>query len=239
MPKPRVDAAPAFLLHAYPYRETSLIVEVFSRDHGRTALVARGARGNRSALRGLLMAFVPLELSWFGQGELRTLARAEWVGGQALLRGPALLCGYYLNELLMRLLAREDAHPALFELYRDTVAALSLGAAAEPLLRGFELGLLRELGYGLRLEVDARGERVEEGGRYGYIIEHGAVPLEAGAPDAGLVLSGAALLAMARGDFSAEATRAQAKALMRHLIDHHLAGAPLQSRRVFRELQEL
>src|SRR3954447_15614048 len=104
----RQESREAFVLHTYPYRETSLIVEAFTRSFGRVSLLARGARRPRSAMRGVLLAFQPLALSWFGKGELRTLARAEWVGGQPLLQGEALLCGFYLNELLLRLLPRED-----------------------------------------------------------------------------------------------------------------------------------
>src|SRR4051794_13373877 len=106
----RQESREAFVLHTYPYRETSLIVEALTRSFGRIALLARGARRPRSAMRGVLLSFQPLALSWFGKGELRTMARAEWLGGQPLLQGEALLCGFYLNELLLRLLPREDAH---------------------------------------------------------------------------------------------------------------------------------
>jgi DNA repair protein RecO (recombination protein O) len=107
----KVDGQPAFVLHAYPYSETSLIVDVFSRDHGRVALLARGARRPRSVLRGVLLAFQPLEVGWAGRGEVQTLIKAEWQGGQPLLAGKSLFCGYYLNELLMHLLPREDPMP--------------------------------------------------------------------------------------------------------------------------------
>ena len=103
MHRHKVDGQPAFVLHSYPFRETSLIVEVFSRDYGRVALLARGARRPRSALRGLLLAFQPLELAWAGKGEVQTLMKAEWQGGQPLLTGKALFCAYYLNELMMHL----------------------------------------------------------------------------------------------------------------------------------------
>ena len=106
----KVDGQPAFVLHAYPYSETSLIVDVFSRDFGRVALLARGARRPRSVLRGVLLAFQPLEIGWTGRGEVQTLMKAEWRGGQPLLAGKSLFCGYYLNELLIHLLPREDAH---------------------------------------------------------------------------------------------------------------------------------
>ena len=114
MHRNKVDGQPAFVLHTYAFRETSLIVEVFSRDFGRVALLARGARRPRSPMRGVLLAFQPLELAWAGRGEVQTLIRAEWQGGQPLLSGKALFCAYYLNELLMQLLPREDAHLRLF-----------------------------------------------------------------------------------------------------------------------------
>ena len=151
----RIDQQPGFVLHSYPYRETSLIVEVFSRDHGRIGLVAKGARRPMSQLRGVLMAFQPLLIDWSGGGEMKTLVRAEWQGGQPLLGGQALLCAYYLNELLMRLLPREDPHPTLYRAYGDALRALAAGEGQEVILRRFELALLQELGYGLLLETDA------------------------------------------------------------------------------------
>src|SRR6266404_4751619 len=132
-PTDRRDAQAAFVLHTYAYRETSLIVETFTADYGRVAMVARGAKRPRSETRGLLQAFQPLMLSWAGGGELKTLLKAEWAGGLPLPRGAALLCGFYLNELLLKLLAREDPHPALFRDYEDALAALSerTGAAEQ------------------------------------------------------------------------------------------------------------
>jgi DNA repair protein RecO (recombination protein O) len=106
----RQESREAFILHSYPYRETSLLLDVFARGFGRVSMVARAARSPRSVLRGVLLGFQPLALSWFGKGEVRTLARAEWIGGHSRLRGEALMCGFYLNELLIRLLPREDAH---------------------------------------------------------------------------------------------------------------------------------
>ena len=237
MSKSRIDHQPAFLLHAYPWRETSLIVDAFTRDHGRVALVARGARRPKSVLRGVLLGFVPLELSWFGQGELRTLVRAEWMGGQPLLAGQALMCGYYLNELLLRLSVRDDAHPVLFDLYREAVGRLAAGAALEPLLRGFEVGLLRELGVGVRLDADAdTGEPLDPERSYAVIIDRGVVS----GPVAGAVnLPGRVLNDIAAGVFQDARTLASAKTLMRHLINHQLGGKPLESRRVWKELQEL
>src|SRR5260221_3713193 len=129
-PTDRRDARAAFVLHTYAYRETSLIVETFTADYGRVAMVARGAKRPRSETRGLLQAFQPLVLSWSGGGELKTLLKAEWGGGLALPRGAALLCGFYLNELLLKLLAREDPHAALYRDYQEALQALGAGATA-------------------------------------------------------------------------------------------------------------
>src|SRR6187200_2060423 len=135
----RRDDQPAFVLHTYPYRETSVIVEALTAEFGRVAMVARGARRPRSELRGLLQAFQPLLLSWFGQVELKTLLKAEWRGGLPRLGGSALWCGFYLNELLLKLLAREDPHPRLFGAYRAALEGLAADAADHAgCLRRFE-----------------------------------------------------------------------------------------------------
>lgn len=247
-PKQRVEQQPAWMLHALPWRETSLIVEVFARDHGRVGLVAKGARRPYSQLRGVLMAFQPLLMDWSGGGEVKTLVRAEWQGGQPLLTGRALICGYYLNELLVRLTAREDPHPRLFAAYAEAVRALARGEPESPILRRFELALLQDLGYEAGLAEEAEsGAPVRPEGRYLYIIERGPVRLEAleeeGIDAAALgdqpLLSGQTLLDMAADDFSRAETLAQSKHLLRMLINHTLGGQPLQSRRVLKELQEL
>ncbi|MBI1907289.1 MAG: DNA repair protein RecO [Rhodocyclales bacterium] len=238
--KQRIDQQPGFVLHSYPWRETSLIVDVFSRDHGRVALVAKGARRPHSALRGVLMAFQPLLVGWSGGGEVKTLVRAEWQGGQPLLAGRALLYGYYLNELLVRLSAREDPHPALFDVYAGTLHALVRQADAASLLRGFELALLRELGYGAGLDCDAgSGVSVDPEASYVYIIERGPVRVESAADMPDHALSGRTLLDLSAGRFDRPETAAQGKRLLRMLINHYLGGQPLQSRRMLRELQEL
>lgn len=235
--RPKVDAQPAFVLHAYPYSETSLIVDVFSRDHGRVALMARGARRPRSVLRGLLQAFQPLELGWAGRGEVQTLIKAEWQGGQPLLAGKALFCGYYLNELLMHLLPREDAHARLFAVYAETLRRFADGAQ-ESDLRCFERALLQELGYGLTLETDAAGVAIDIHADYAYEIERGPVRLPAPGGSVQAV-SGRTLLDLAHEDFSDPRSLAEAKQLMRTLINHYTDGKTLASRRIFRELHEL
>lgn len=233
----RVDAQPAWVLHAYPFRETSLIVEVFSRDHGRVALLARGARRPRSALRGLLLAFQPLELGWAGKGEVQTLMKAEWVGGQPLLAGKALFCGYYLNELLLHLLPREDAHERLFAAYGETLRRFADGLR-EADLRRFEHALLAELGYGLTLTQDAEGRPIDPEANYAYEIERGATKL-AQAGNSALSVRGKTLLDLDREDFSDPRSLQEAKQLMRALMAHYLGGQPLETRKIFMELQEL
>ncbi|MEP6943347.1 MAG: DNA repair protein RecO [Betaproteobacteria bacterium] len=239
-PRERRDDQHGFVLHAYPYRETSLIVEALTETHGRVALVARGARRPRSELRGILQAFQPLMLSWAGSGELKTLMRAEWRGGLPLVGGSALLCGFYLNELLLKLLAREDPHPRLYRDYQDALARLASGAEQAPVLRQFELNLLAELGYALPLrhEVDT-GAPVDPVARYYYAFERGP-RLTVSEP--GLrypQVRGATLLALADLDFAEADAAAEAKRLMREVLDHYLEQRAVFSRRVVRDLRSL
>lgn len=236
-PRQRLDGQPAFLLHAYPFSETSLIIDVFTRSHGRLALLARGARRPRAALRCVLFAFQPLELGWFGGGEVKTLAKAEWVGGFPLLRGENLLLGYYLNELLLKLLPREDAHVQLYDAYAAAIMALSRGTTEAVELRRFEKALLAELGYGLTLLEDAHGRPVAATARYHYQVERGPVPADDSG--GGLLLSGKTLLDMASDDYDDPRTLGESKQLMRHLLTHHLNGQTLQTRRIFIELQDI
>lgn len=236
----RHDDQPAFVLHTWPYRETSLIVEAFTATHGRVAAVARGAKRPRSELRGLLQAFQPLLLSWFGHAELKTLARAEWRGGLPLVRGSALLCGFYLNELLLKLLPREDPHPALFSAYEATLAELAAGAEQAPLLRRFELGLLTEMGYAPQLARDAdSGAPVIPGQTYRYFFDRGPRLASRDPATGGPVVRGSTLLALADGRYPDAEAAAEAKRLMREVLDHHLEQRGIESRRVVQDLQAL
>ncbi len=234
----RVEQEPAFLLHAHPWRETSLVLDIFSRSHGRLPLVAKGARRPLSQLRGVLMSFQPLLASWSGRGEVRTLTGAEWAGGQALLTGAAMMCGYYANELITRLLPRDDAHPALFDAYAALLQALAAQAPQDLCLRRFELALLRELGYAPTFDHDEDGRPLQPTAHYLFIIERGPVLADAAHGDMSS-LSGRVLLDLAVGDLSNPDTLFQAKSLMRRLIAHLLGNQPLESRRIFMELQEL
>lgn len=237
--KNRLVDEPAFVLHSYPFRETSLLVEVFSRQHGRVPLVARGARRPKSAVRGLLMNFQPLSLSWFGKHEVRTLHSAEWQGGQPLLQGTALLCGFYLNELLLNLMVRDDPHESLFDYYQHTLQRLAHGADMASTLRCFEKHLLQELGYALLLDHEAGSERpIDDGVSYRYVVERGVVRDQTGIEE-GLPISGKTLLDMAADDYTDVQSARQGKQLMRMLLNHHLDGKQLHTRELIKDLTKL
>jgi DNA repair protein RecO (recombination protein O) len=244
----------AYVLHSYPYRETSLILQAWTEKHGRMGLVAKGARRPKSASRSLLVPFQPLVIDWFGRGELRTLKTAEPAAPATPLAGQALLSAFYLNELLLKLTTRDDPHENLFVAYDDAVTALRAlsraGTAAapgvagiEPVLRRFELALLRELGYALELarEAGTHAPIVAER-EYHYVLERGPVPV-AGGPEGerrdAVRLRGLTLLDLERGRFEDPDTIAQAKSLMRLLINHSLNGQELATRAMVRDLQAL
>ncbi len=234
----RVTGQPGFVLHSYPYKETSLIVDMFTRDFGRIGVVAKGAKRPLSKLRGVLQTFQPLSLSFSGKSELRTLIDAEWVGGMLPLERTALLCGFYLNELLVKLLARDDKHPALFDHYVSTLNQLAHGEPAPIVLRKFERALLKETGVAadLRRCTTTRAP-VEPGGDYVVDPEKGArIALR---DEVWPVVSGKTLLDMEGEDYSDPATQAQSKQLMRFLLAHHLNGAPLNTRQILIDLSQL
>lgn len=231
-PEHRIDQQPGFVLHSYPWRETSLILEVFTRDHGRVALVARGAKRPTSQFRGLLSPFCPLAVSWSGKGEVKTLVRLEWLGGMVPLRGEALLSAFYVNELLVRLLARGDAHESLFGAYVEALRVLALeGVAHEAGLRGFELDLLADIGYGLPAEFEDEAHVL----RSGQLLP---VSL-AGASSEDLVVPASTLSAMAQKEFSDPRVAAEAKTVLRALIRYHLGERPLNTRRILHDLKSL
>jgi DNA repair protein RecO (recombination protein O) len=234
--KKRADHEPGYVLHTYPYKETSLIVEAFTRRHGRVALLARGARRPRSAMRGVLLAFHPLRLGWSGSAELATLVSAEWGGGLQPLAGRGLMCGFYLNELILRLLPREDAHETLFDAYGQALARLSAGEAFPAVLRSFEKRLLAELGYAPVFDRDATtGAPIEPASSYVYEPDRG--PVRASHGD--LLISGRTLLDLAADDYTRSETRDEARYLMRALIGQRLHGQVLHTRSVLMELNEL
>ncbi len=237
----RIECQPAYILHTRPYRNTSLIIEVFSRDYGRVGLVARGVRSARSRRSSQLLPFKRLLLSWQGRGELKTLTATDVEGRPCWLSGNALISGLYSNELIIRLLQRDDPHPVLLQYYEDFLAALnrlqlaefSARAEMELILRRFEKNLLQELGYGLSLEQDARsGLAIDASYRYHYFFDEGPVRCLQVSSNS-FTVSGATLLALARDEVLGDDARREAKYLMRHALAQHLDGKPLNSRRLF------
>lgn len=236
----RQEAQPVYVLHTYPFKETSLVVELFTHDFGRVAAVAKGARRPRSAMRGMLQSFQPLLSAWSGKSELRNLHSLEWGEGLLLLQGEALMCGFYLNELLLRLLPREDAHETLFDYYGQALRTLALGKDLATTLRRFELKLLQEMGYAVPLEQDEHEAAIEASRAYCYLAERGGCsPSAQGVQKNGLQLSGKTLLDMARDDYSDPQTQQQSKQLMRTLLAHYLDDKPLHTRQLLIDLQGL
>jgi DNA repair protein RecO (recombination protein O) len=228
----RVDLEPAYVLHARSYRETSTIIEVFTPGSGRIGLVARGSRRPRSPLRGLLNPFQALRLSWSGRGDLATLRHAEPGGDATQLPTAVILSGFYVNELLLRLVHRHDPHAALFGHYSSLIAGLSAGGPVETLLRTFELELLREIGFELNLERDAISqEPLREDQYYEFRVEQGAVPVQGDETDR-MCFTGAELLTIAQGNFDDANCLVSAKRLLRMVLDYHVGDKGLKTRRV-------
>ena len=237
MSKRRIDHEPGYVLHTYPYKETSVIVEAFTRRFGRVALLARGARRPRSAMRGVLLSFHPLRFSWSGSADLANLRDAEWAGGVPLLGGRGLMCGFYVNELLLRLLPRDDPHESLFDVYAGALAGLA-SQEVSAVLRDFEKRLLAELGYAPLLETDAASHPIDPERLYSYEPDRGPVPAN-GSRAGQVVVSGRTLLDVAAGDYARAETRDEARILMRVLIGERLHGQSLHTRSILMELNEL
>jgi DNA repair protein RecO (recombination protein O) len=229
-----VSLEPAWILHRYPYRDSSLLLEIFSGAHGRLGLVARGARAQRSRWRGQLQGFTPLALSWSQRGELGTLTGLEARGPALPATGRLLLSACYLNELILRLVSRHDPHPRLFAAYEQALAELA--GNEEPALRRFEKCLLQELGYGLLLDREAdNGLPVRADDVYLYRLESGPVRCD-NEPGDGLVLGGATLLALAADRLEDLQACREARPLLRAALALYLGGRPLRTREVMRQL---
>ena len=174
----RVQQQAAFILHHRPFRDSSQILDVISREHGKLALVARGSRAARSKLKGILRPFLPLNLSWVQRSDMGTLTGAESAGEPLSLAGDALMAGYYVNELLINFLHRHDPQPEIFDLYQQTLRELRAGKAIAAALRHFEIQLLELIGYALNLQYEAGSEQpLQPAGFYEYRVEQGPVPV--------------------------------------------------------------
>jgi DNA repair protein RecO (recombination protein O) len=234
----RIEQQPGFVLHARPWRETSLLIELLSRDHGRVGLVARGVRNPRSRLpRSALQPLTPLLVGWSGSGELATLIGAEAAGAPFPLTGESLLCALYINELVARLVPRNDPHAEVFDTYLAALTRLADADAPAWTLRRFERDLLAQLGYAAVLDSEADGATPLEPQRhYAYRLDAGPVPWHSASD--GLRLRGSALLAMAQDrQPDAEDLRALRR-LMRALITQHLGGRGLQAWSLFQPNNE-
>jgi len=224
---------PAYILHSRSYRETSLILDVLTEDHGKVALIAKGVRNKKSTTAALLQPFMSLLVSYVGKSELRNLTHVELKPPVTGLKGKSLYCGFYLNELLNHFLQTNDPCP---EIYQDYYQCLNLlqnsSVNIESVLRLFELSLLESLGYGLQLVYDFQQEKpIEAEKKYHYIPDQGPVAAENG------YFSGMTLKALQAKNLENKQSLAEAKQLMRQVIDFHLQGHPLKSRSLIRAVQ--
>jgi len=235
----RVQQQPAFILHHRPFRDTSQILDVVSRDHGKLSIVARGSRGARSRLKGILRPFMPLSVSWVIKSDLGTLTGAEVRGAPLSLSGDALLSGYYVNELILHFLHRHDPQPETFDAYVHTIQALAAaGDEVAPCLRQFEIELLRQVGYALNLDYEYGSQNdLEEEQHYEYRAEQGLVAV--GRTEGPLVFNGRILAAIREQRFAEPDVLHAANRLLREVISFHLGGKELKSRKVLQAMRRL
>jgi len=235
-----VNTQIAYILHQRAYRESSSILDVFTREYGRISLMARGCRGKRSKIAGSLMLFSPLLISWQGRGDLPYLKSVERADIKApVLKSKALLCAMYVNELLIFLLHKHDVQEAIFEQYHHCLYALQNNTNIEITLRKFELKLLELLGFAINLHDEAdTGELISVDEMYHYYAEYGLVKCQNNISGRAPQISGACLLALSREQFQiiAENKRylAELKRLMRFAIKHHIGNKKLKSRDLFK-----
>jgi DNA repair protein RecO (recombination protein O) len=229
-----VRLAHGYVLHHRPFRDTGRILEVFTRDHGRLSLFARGVRGPKAKLAPVLQPFQAIYLSWSGRGEAPQLTGAEYAGAAVQPLPARLMACFYLNELLLKLIARHDPHPELFDAYQAALAELASGPALERPLRIFEKRLLDSIGYGLSLESDSEtGRRIHADGHYQYRPAQGLVPAPTHAPGA---FAGASIVSLAEERLSSAHELDDARRLLRSALAHCLEGRELTTRVVARSL---
>lgn len=247
----RIDLTPIYVLHTRPYSNTSLIVEFFSKTYGRISAVARSARGPQSRYKGQCQLFTPMLAAWSGHHELKMLGNIELNGMPLQLNQKPLFCGFYFNELLMRLLHKEDPHPALFDIYHESLCRLEGSVSGSvsvsdqcekkmdnsnnlaAILRRFEKKLLAELGYDLPLIYEAKSHvPINPTARYRYEPQHGFV-LTDDIYDNAMIFLGADLIAIAAEKFDDTSVALSAKKLMRSALQFLLGNKPINSRVLF------
>ncbi len=235
MQSSRVYNQAAFLLRRRPFTESSVLIDLFSRTYGRVVLIAKGARKVKSRWRGSLLPFQPLVAAWSGRGDVKTVTAIETETPAHPLEGKALYCGYYLNELILRMLPRFDPYEGLFDNYDEVLAKMARDTDLEWNLRIFEKQLLQYLGYGMHLENDVdHGKRIDPDCRYCYLPGTGPVQLDNSGD--GVWIHGSTLLALDTGKVRAHRERKEAKVLLRTLVDYHLGGQLLRTRAVYARL---
>lgn len=239
----RAERQLSYVLHSRPYRETSALVDYFSRDGGVIRAVVKGVRSAKSRQRHLIQPFQSLELNWRGQGELKTLLNGDLASPSVMLQGRSLWCGLYLNELTLRLVPQAEAFPKLFAYYQLALEHLSDPSEQEPVLRIYERQLLQQLGLGVDFEYSTEGAVIDSLRSYRFEPQHGFVELaneqtheltnEPSVSAQRFVYTGALIRAMALDDYRSESVRRGAKRLMRQALAVHLGGRPLNSRELF------
>lgn len=231
-----MELTSAFVLHHRPFRETSLLVEIISRDYGRISLVARGVRKQKKRQINALQLFQPIILSWSGHGELVTLTQIETAGAAFHLVGKASLCGLYLNELLVKLLPVHEAEPVIYDAYQTALQALQQHEDEQVVLRLFEKQLLSHLGYGLVLNHDVDNQAIVDDDYYRYLPENGPQRQTRQASES--LISGRSLRILNEENGFDQTSLKEIKMLMRTVINFYLGGRPLHSRQLFAGLNQ-
>lgn len=225
----RVSLEDAFILHSRPYSDTSRLLDIFTRTHGRITLIAKGARSQKSKLHGILQLFIPLLISWSGKGEVQTLTAAESVKTTISITGTTVMCAFYMNELLQRMLTKYDPHPELYDIYHDTLLKFSVDDE-ETNLRRFEKLVLQEVGYGLNLHSESvTGDPIVASKNYIYDADKGASYVDKTNHDEWFI-SGQTLIDLAKDTYMNTESKNQAKQLMRKVLQRHLGDKPLKTR---------
>lgn len=233
------DISSAFVLHTRAFKENSLIVELLTLEHGRVSVVAKGARSHsKSNRRALLQAFQPLQVSWFGRSDLKSLKQLEAGGLPFRVSGIANLSGLYLNELLLKLLIPWDPHPELFQVYQTALEQFHHAQKPQIILREFELLLIEELGYGIDWQQDIYADAIEPEQQYAFVAEQGFIS-EWQAPKDSLLIKGNLILAVAGHNWQVAGSLALARKVCRQIIDQLLGHKTLNSRKLLQETLKL
>ena len=233
----RVESEPGFILHTIPYRETSLLVDIFTLNYGRLRCVAKGFRKpNKKGIAKTLFPYTEHHFQWQGRGELKTLTQADPIQAPVFLKQESLFVGLYINELLYKLLHQNDPHQSLYEFYRQLMTQQSTSEIQQPVLRRFEMLLLEELGYGLVLDSEAEtGQAVSSEHLYCYIPDQGLKLIQDQTADNLHAFSGADIMALCQGQLEQQSVLRAAKKLTRQVIDFYLDGKELNSRELYRQ----